>query len=107
MALTKAVLPVETICYGPATLLRNVPDGGWTRKIQRKRHPAAGSIRPSRPTHNTMFLRAFPLKSVPFVRHEVARVFIKETKDPVFCHRYRLGTGASDRRASRWFPLSC
>ena len=28
---------------------------------------------------------------VPFVRHEVARVFIRETKDPVFCHRYPTG----------------
>jgi hypothetical protein len=25
------------------------------------------------------------------VRHEVARVFIREIKDPVFCHRYPTG----------------
>jgi hypothetical protein len=28
---------------------------------------------------------------LPDVRHEVARVFIKEAKDPVFCHRYPTG----------------
>ena len=40
---------------------------------------------------NLMIYQEIRLKSVPFVRHEVARVFIKESKDPVFCHRYPTG----------------
>ncbi len=38
-----------------------------------------------------LFLQRFWLKLVPFVRHEVARVLIREHKDPVFCHRYPTG----------------
>ena len=40
---------------------------------------------------------------LPDVRHDVARVFIKEIKDPVFCHRYPTGpcTGGKPRGAKR------